>query len=747
MSDDYPLSRPVAAFLNFCHPNEVHSLPHPASPADHRLQPPVDASATSIPPVSVPTPWRCPLSLVLAFASGISICVVGLLASGIPFFNLAVTIYPLSHSIRTLFFAILDRDLSLTWTSMRSLVMTQRRIWDVVGQPMDAFGDAEHLARAMWPILQSNSQLFTVVVLTINGSAAQLVATHNNPESSIGPCVELQNGTHRWLEGWDFESSTLTGRVLKDLNTVNATDAADRFAVSPTPSQPFFWTPLYNPQANIGNVFSADVGLFDDQGQCIGRYAVAMSVSYLTQFLTDQLAAQPATRGGRIALYDDLGLVVAASHGISNNNRRFALTKIGDPDLEAAGHLLGTLGGNWCPNISRNVHFSVRYFLDTNLFADPHDKPQPLQWCAVLLSPWENTMQLVDRSVPFAVAFVCGTTIGVTVLAVTLGLLVTRPVQRLTAGMSALKACRFAEARRATGQKSLFSELFVAQGSYDSLVEAIDAFGKYVPNTVVHGLLAGTIRPQLGMTEKDAVLAFMDVENFSRICETTPVEEIVSLTCQLFDVCCDIIVHSEGTVDKFIGDCMMAMWGAPIALPQPGVNAVEALISILSVLRHQPLTCGNGSVVGLLIGAHSGRCLVGNFGATARWDYTAVGDVVNAAARLGPLNKQFNTHCLVSAVLYGEAAASAWATSCMRPMGDVVVVGKSQALAVFEVREQPISDREGWALAVHHYAEGRLDTAAEYFRSRPDDDAAQAFLLEVEHTPAGGPFQRIMKGK
>eukprot|EP00667_Euglena_gracilis_P004631 EG_transcript_4653 len=663
--------------------------------------------------------------------------------------NLTAAIDPLSHSIRTLVFAILERDLTLTWANMRALAMAQRRLWDVEGQPMDAYLEAEALARTLWPTLLSNPKVYLLSVMTIMHSDVMHSVTIQN-RTGVGPCVWLQNDTHLWIERWNMTSHTLTGQVLQWVTPLSVSESSNGYPINQTtPAEPFAWRPMYHPVfINVGNAFSSNVGLFDAQGRYMGRFSTAVPTTYLNEFLKDQLASQPATWGGRLALYDELGLVVAASHGAADQSRQYALDEIGDPDLEAAARLLAAQPGGWCPaNLSLDVRFSARYFLDVHLFADPVTFPTPLRWCAVLLSPRENTMQRVDMSVSFATAFVCGTTLGATLLAVALGLLVTRPVQRLTSGMSALKAGRFAEARRATGRKSVFSELFVAQGSYDSLVEAIDAFGKYVPATVVRGLLAGTIRPKLGMAEEDVVVAFMDVENFTRMCESNPVEDIVSVTCQLFDTCCEIILHSQGTVDKFIGDCVMAMWGAPAPVPHAGVRAVEAIIETLCMLRRQPLSCGSGSAVGLLIGAHGGRCLVGNFGATARWDYTAVGDVVNAAARLGSLNKQFGTHCLISGALHDQATASTWATCCMRPMGDVVVVGKRRALAVYEVREQPVADRDAWAEAVRRFGKGDLDAAAAYFRARPGDDAAHAFLEDVEHTPPGGPYHRTMRSK
>eukprot|EP00667_Euglena_gracilis_P001943 EG_transcript_1943 len=740
---------PAPAFLNLGSPEDAASLvslpgPEKGGPLILTPSPPAGPGP---PPEAVKPPWRCPLSLMLALVSGLPICVVGFLAWGIPFLNLTTAIDPLSHSIRTLVFAILERDLTLTWDNMRALAMAQRRLWDVGGQPTDAYAEAESLTRMIWPILESNEKLVAGLVFTANGGLVHEVAPQRHPE--LGLCISVQNGTHRWFMGWDFERNRF-GAVLRMMPLF---DPRKSVAVVPinqtTPQNPFAWLAVYNPQLNYGNLYSANVGLFDAQGEYFGRFAVSMSTMYLAHFLSDQLASQPATRGGRLALYDELGLVVAASHGAADLNRRYALAEVGDPDLEAAGRLLAplTLTGGWCPtNTSLDVSFSIRYFLDVRLFEDTNTAFQPLRWCAVLLSPRENTMQYVDRSVSFAAAFVCGMTFGATALAMALGFVVTRPIQRLTTGMSALKACRFPEARRATGRKSVFSELFVAQGSYDSLVEAIDAFGKYVPATVVRGLLAGTIRPKLGMTEKDVVLAFMDVENFTHLCETNPVEDIVSVTCRLFDLCCDIILQSQGTVDKFIGDCIMAMWGAPTPLPHPEANAVEALLEVLRMLRCQPMKCGD-AMVGLLIGAHGGRCLVGNFGATARWDYTAVGDVVNAAARLGPLNKQFQTHCLVSGALHDHPKVAPWAARCMRPMGDAVVVGKRKALAVYEVREQPVADRDAWAEAVRQFSRGQLDAAAEYFRSLPDDAGARAFLEDVQRTPPGGPFHRTMRSK
>eukprot|EP00668_Euglena_longa_P037523 GGOE01048312.1.p1 GENE.GGOE01048312.1~~GGOE01048312.1.p1 ORF type:complete len:750 (-),score=178.50 GGOE01048312.1:473-2443(-) len=567
---------------------------------------------------------------------------------------------------------------------------------------MDAYAEAVPLARMMWPVLESNSKLLLIALLTVNGSSVKVVGVDNFPSS--GPCITFQNGTHHWIEHWDAEHGNPTGQVVGMLPAVTVDQSVNGNPFNETTSdQPFFWIPVNNPQINLGNVFSANVGLFDGQGRYMGRYGIAISTAHLSRFLSEQLAAQPATRSGRIALYDELGLVVAASHGNPDQNVRLGLSEIGDADLEAAGRLIGTLTG-WCPNVSLDdVHFSRRYFMDTNVFADPITKPRSLRWCAVLLSPRENTMQCVDQSVSFAVAFVCGTTIGVTVLAIALGLLVTRPIKHLTAGMGALKACRFAEARRATGWKSFFTELVVAQGSYDSLVEAIDAFGKYVPNTVVRGLLAGTIR--------------------------TPAEEIVSVMCQLFDTCCDVILRSEGTVDKFIGDCIMAMWNAPLPRPNHERSAVTAALrmqrAVLS-LHDSWRQCGL-PILKFRLGIHTGHCLVGNFGCSYRVSYTCLGNNVNLASRLESLNKKFDT------IL---CASQSTRDGCQngfhfRYLSKVTVPGCSEVLAVYEVICSDEEQKEGRGRQTPHAnGKARVNRSDSYLYREETSESTELCVVD-----------------
>eukprot|EP00667_Euglena_gracilis_P006339 EG_transcript_6392 len=556
---------------------------------------------------------------------------VGFLAWGLPFSSLQSTISPLTTSIRELVFAVIAHDIRMTWHHMRLQVLGVRSGWDGEGQPLDPFSESERIGKYFQPTLQLQSNIIAIPVLSYRDSCMNMSMLERHPIHGV--CMARQNCTHRWLEGWDLASRTLTGTILDYYPPFSPETGLLLYPVNQTtPHQPFSWLAVFNSKSGFGDIYCANVGLFrPGSGAYFGRAGLCTSPAYLGGVLRAQLAGQAAIRGGRLALVDEQSWVVSASHGQVDLNRRFHLTEIGDADLEAAARLLQTFPGPWCANISLDVSFSVRYFLDTMVIEDPYVTPQPMRWCAILLAPRQNTMAAVDSSISYAIAFVCSMTIGVMLSSVLLGLFVTRPMERLTTGMCALKACDFAVARAATGRKSVFRELFRAQGAYDALVETIDAFGKYVPAAVVEGLLAGTIEPKLGMSERVMALAFMDMENFTRMCESVSASEIVSLTAHLFDTCCQLIQEHHGNIDKFIGDCIMAVWGSPLPLPTPGLHTLRAVTEIRRYLLHTPLQLPSGSMLSLRIGAHCGPCLVGNFGATGRWDYTAIGDVVNTA--------------------------------------------------------------------------------------------------------------------
>eukprot|EP00667_Euglena_gracilis_P002016 EG_transcript_2016 len=688
----------------------------------------------------------------VALVGGVAalILLVGFLAWAIPFIRLQNTIEPLGLSIRHLIIDSVDRDIQSRWDTMRAQALSFRQRFDIEGQPTDPDSEANWIGQLSQPLLQQFSYVGVVPYIMLRGTCIFTAALQRHP--TLGWRMARQNCTNRWIETWDPVASRLTGTVVAIPPWVTPESLYLYYPMNLTNrSQPFTWLPLYDPGVGLGNLFVANVALFANYTNgTAGRMGIGVTVADLSSFLLQLLQSQPATLGGRMALFDPSLKVVATSHGDVNS---LSITTVGDADLEAAARFLQT-SGSWCPTGSSEITLSQRYFMDVFLIADSSPSVVRLECCAMLLSPRDNTMGEADRSTVFAIAFVCAMMLGATALAVALGLLVARPLQRLTNGMRALKEYEFTEAREAAsrGRVAWFQELHSAMDSYGSLVEAMYAFGKYVPRDIVKGLLAGRVRPQLGMTEEHLALCFMDVANFTAMCETVAASEIVAVASVLFDRCCDAILKTQGTIDKFIGDCIMCLWGAPVPILHPEGHALQAVLDILCMLRDKPVHLCTGAALQLRIGLNAGHCLVGNFGASSRWEYTAIGDVVNTTSRMEALNKQFGTRCLASAAVYDGVCSVTqyeWMEAHMRPMGDVLLVGKSQAVPVYEVVAAPLApaDLAAWRTTLELCHTGRLQEARRSLEGMLDDDGAAALLKEVSGWTPAGPFVRAMQGK
>jgi adenylate cyclase len=209
------------------------------------------------------------------------------------------------------------------------------------------------------------------------------------------------------------------------------------------------------------------------------------------------------------------------------------------------------------------------------------------------------------------------------------------------------------------------------------------AMGKYVPLDLVRGLHERNQEPELGGELRDLTLLFTDIEGFTTLSERLPPDELARRLGDYLEVFTSAIQKTSGTIDKYIGDAVMAFWNAPALVPDPCVRACEA---VLECKRAAAALYASTAWAGLpplttRFGLHRASVLVGNFGAKSRLAYTALGDGVNLAARLEPLCKQYGVTALVSESVV-EAARGAFS---FRRIDRVAVKGKSRGIDVFEL--------------------------------------------------------------
>jgi adenylate cyclase len=208
-------------------------------------------------------------------------------------------------------------------------------------------------------------------------------------------------------------------------------------------------------------------------------------------------------------------------------------------------------------------------------------------------------------------------------------------------------------------------------------------FGQYVSKDVYDQLVANPALARLGGQRREMTVLFSDIRGFTTVSERGQPEEIVGMLNEYFTRMVDIVFAHHGTLDKFVGDMVMALFGAPLDDPQHADHAVAAALEMITALGELNLRwkAEGRAELDIGIGVNTGPMIAGNIGSDAIMSYTVIGDAVNLGSRLESLNKQYGTRIIISDATRQRLSGS----YRLRPLGDVVVKGKTQPVAIFEV--------------------------------------------------------------
>lgn len=210
-----------------------------------------------------------------------------------------------------------------------------------------------------------------------------------------------------------------------------------------------------------------------------------------------------------------------------------------------------------------------------------------------------------------------------------------------------------------------------------------DTFGSYVTSQVVDELLKDPSKATLGGTRKEVSVLFADVRGFTSMSEKMAPERVVEYLNDLFQPMNDIIFEYEGTIDNIIGDCLMAVFNAPADQPDHAERAVQTGMAMLTEMKRlqQEWQSQGRPLLSMGIGINTGEVVVGNVGSASRKQYTVIGDEVNLAARLESLTRQYKVDIIIGEATYEVVQAQVRA----RPLGEVIVKGKTQPVTIYEV--------------------------------------------------------------
>jgi len=255
-------------------------------------------------------------------------------------------------------------------------------------------------------------------------------------------------------------------------------------------------------------------------------------------------------------------------------------------------------------------------------------------------------------------------------------------------------------------------------------------FSQYMDRTLVEHVLEHPDIIQPGGHQERVTVFFADIAGFTTLAERISPGEVALVLHSIFNAFTEVIIRNRGVIDKYIGDCVMAFWGAPLKTGSDESDACHAALECMDALRDINLTFASKGLppISMRIGVHTGDAIVGNLGSDRLFDYTVVGDTVNLASRLESINKVFHTRVIVSE----ETKAGAGDAFLFRELGLIEVKGKSKAVRIFELK----GDRDAADSAEMQRDIAAFHEGLEYFRKQEWDQAKSIFSRATDDGPS-----------
>ncbi|MEO8499634.1 MAG: adenylate/guanylate cyclase domain-containing protein [Vicinamibacteria bacterium] len=436
-----------------------------------------------------------------------------------------------------------------------------------------------------------------------------------------------------------------------------------------------FWTDVYAQAGTDDMIVSAAVALAGPDGRRFGVVSTAMSLGEIDTFLgTIRLGEHGkvflADRSGRLVGFPDLrGRLVGA--GAQRQIPQLATS--GDRDLEGLAAR---------PEMAKALASET----PTSLFRFEADgRPcyatvVPLAyrvadgWFVGAILPEDDFLGPLKRTATRTLMIAFAVSLAAAFIAILVGRRIASSLHAIAEETRRIRRLEFDDR---VLPDSAFEEVSEILGAYANMKAGLRAFEKYVPIKLVRLLLASNEDPRLGGRIEDVTILFTDIRGFSTFAETAAPQEIADRLGAYLALMAETIDQRHGTVDKFIGDAVMAFWNAPRPVPDHPYEAVAAALECLAALRRSD----PADLFHTRIGIHTADVMVGNYGSPERFSYTLVGDGANLASRLEGVNKQYGTQILISAATFDRVAGR---VEC-RKLDVIAAKGRARPTAIYEV--------------------------------------------------------------
>lgn len=485
------------------------------------------------------------------------------------------------------------------------------------------------------------------------------------------------------------------------------------------------WTPPYlYTDGDYG--LTVSLPRFNDAGEMSGVFGVDIRLLKLSEFVR----RLPSDVPGLVFITDTHGLLIASRElatrvaKITIDKMRYASQSV-EPVIRAVARdtAISSEVGERASEVSVDGR---RWFA----IAVPINVSAGLSWIVYVAVPRNALMWRLDVNNLTAVA-ISALALGLAIwMGIRIGHSIARPLHHFAAEMEQVAEFEIPED---AAHRSMIREVQTMADALDRMKAGLRSFGRYVPTDLVRTLIRTNTVAELGGEHARVTLFFADVVGFTTMSERLTTDELVGLLADYFDVMEQIVTDRGGIVDKYIGDCLMAFFGAPLRpLEDPEQRACEAALDFQDAfarLRVRQEERGK-PCFDVRVGIHSGEALVGNIGSKRRLNYTAIGDTVNTCSRVEGLTRQYLTHIIVT-----EATRAYLSDAiALRELDKVVVKGRVQAVTIYDVVGRSAALTSEQAEMMTAYASGLLA-----YRERQFETAHAFFTQALSFVPHDGP--------
>lgn len=439
------------------------------------------------------------------------------------------------------------------------------------------------------------------------------------------------------------------------------------------------WTDIYNfqPIADLG-ITTASPAFHN--GQLYGVFGIDIDWSYLTLFIKNQ----KITPNGFSFIVTKAGKLIA--HPDKNPFTDSSVKQITNVHAQSIPLIDSSLD-KYLKSGKKKLTFSHTYNDKTYMITyEPIEALSAYGWLVGIVVPQTDftsdleKMNIITVSISFIILI-----LGILLVSA----IITRIVEPIKSLVEETENIKRFDLEGEVPIQSKIKEIIYLRNAVRSMKIGLKLFQKYIPKVLVRQLIESGEDIRVGGVRKQLAVFFSDIQSFATIAEKTEPNLLMIQMGEYFEELTQIIIKEKGTIDKYIGDSIMAFWGSPLPNEKPCYHAARAALHCqdkLDELNTEWEKQGHARLF-TRIGLHTGDAIVGNLGSSERLNYTAIGDTINIASRLENINKNYKTKIIVSDAFYEEIKDK----FVLRMIDCVVVKGRTQSGFIYELLSDDIT--------------------------------------------------------